>query len=408
MKQLLVLTSFRWPSPEGAAWSRILNYARALVAEGVQVKLASRFGAGRWHEDEWEVEPGIHLLGAGGSTPGTPAPADPDPERRLVEAYRAWRSLQEGPVSLLHIPHLHSYAADLVLLQALAAEPRDPLFLEKNEMEEALVRNVVWVTSWKESLQRIAFYPARLRQARQHDLLATRYDGLLAISTRIETWARGLGVPVQRVPILTHCPPLETPRSGRAEGPVQLGFFGPLTEPKEGVHTLLHALAQAGLTARVQLNLFGRSSPRQIRRFLSLARKVGLTQVKLHGHIPPAQVGGWMEQQELLLLPRPSNQQTEFGFSTKLAEYLASGRAVLATSVSDNGLYLRDGWNGFLAAPGCRDSLAGKLQEAVERRDELPEIGRRGRETAEQHFHYAQHRQALVRFLFPGEREPAE
>lgn len=404
MRQLLILTAFRWPSPEGAAWSRVLNYARALVAEGVQVKLASRFGVGSWHENEIVVEPGICLLGAGAPATGNPDIIGKQLDLQMVAAYRAWRSRQTGSVSILHIPHLHSYAADRILLQALAAGSQDPLFLEKNEMEEALVRNVVWVNSWKESLQRIALYPLRLRQSKQHDLFATRYDGLLAISTHIETWAEGLGVPVLRIPILTNCPQLDKAGTRPSDGLVQLGFFGPLTELKEGVHTLLRALAQAGLTSRVQLNLFGRSTPRQVRRFLSLARRVGLEQVRLHGHIPPDEVDGWMQKQELLLLPRPSNMQTEFGFSTKLAEYLASATAVLATSVSDNGLYLKDGWNSFMAKPGCQDSLADKLREAVERREELPEIGLRGREMAQKHFHYAQHRQALVRFLFPGEK----
>jgi glycosyltransferase involved in cell wall biosynthesis len=101
------------------------------------------------------------------------------------------------------------------------------------------------------------------------------------------------------------------------------------------------------------------------------------------------------------VLPRPSTPQNEAGFSTKLAEYLASCRAVLATRISDVPFYLTDGLDGFLAAPGDPRDLERQLRRilALDRR-ELDAVGARGRETARREFNPLAHAAALLQIFF--------
>ena len=83
-----------------------------------------------------------------------------------------------------------------------------------------------------------------------------------------------------------------------------------------------------------------------------------------------------------------------------LASYMASGSPVLVSDVSDNGMYIKDGLNGFIIPPNDRPALQNKLQEIMNRRAELADIGKRGRETALEHFHYARYGKVLSDFLF--------
>lgn len=400
--QALFLTSFRWDREGGASWARALNMARALRDQGVRVFLASRRGGRDWNHDTRELEPGLILLGAtqGPETPSGPADS---PERRLAGAWLAWRGREVG-TALLYFPSIHQYRADLDLLESLAPHAMGRLFLEKNEMEEALVRNVLLVQSPRESLQRIICYRRRLREARLHDRLVSRYAGVVAISTRIEEWCRAQGVPVLRVPILCGD---QTGSSAGGDGPrrgsgeaLAVGFFGVLSQRKEGIGTFLEAVARAGLGPRLQLNLFGRSSHWQRAAFACRASHCRLSHVTHHGQVSNAEATAAMARQDLLLLPRPTNMQTEYGFSTKLAEFLASGTPVLVTAVSDNALYIRDGEHGFVTQAGDTAALAAKLKQIIESRERLADIGQAGRRLALTHFHYSAHGQALKQFLF--------
>jgi glycosyltransferase involved in cell wall biosynthesis len=84
------------------------------------------------------------------------------------------------------------------------------------------------------------------------------------------------------------------------------------------------------------------------------------------GNIDPDKLTDEFRKYNLLILPRPLNRRTKYGFSTKLSEYLVSGVPVLATDVSDNALYIRDGINGYLIPPGSAPVMAEKMLQVIE------------------------------------------
>jgi len=103
----------------------------------------------------------------------------------------------------------------------------------------------------------------------------------------------------------------------------------------------------------------------------------------------------------LLILPRPRSLQTLYGFSTKLAEYLASSVPVLASRISDNDLYIEDGKNGFLYETGNTELLRAKIEEiAGLSNDKMTAIGRSGRNTAQEHFTIQKYKSQLKSFFF--------
>lgn len=100
-----------------------------------------------------------------------------------------------------------------------------------------------------------------------------------------------------------------------------------------------------------------------------------------------------------LLLPLPDDLVSKTRFPTKLGEYLASGRPVVATSVGELARYLVDGVNALTTAGGDMGHFAEKVHEALADPEQSLRIGRAGRRTAEECFDYRLQGAALLRFL---------
>lgn len=56
-----------------------------------------------------------------------------------------------------------------------------------------------------------------------------------------------------------------------------------------------------------------------------------------------------LKNAEALVLDRPNSLQAQYGFPTKLGEYLLTGNPVVVTKVGDIPLYLKDGVSALLS-----------------------------------------------------------
>jgi glycosyltransferase involved in cell wall biosynthesis len=92
-----------------------------------------------------------------------------------------------------------------------------------------------------------------------------------------------------------------------------------------------------------------------------------------------------------------------FGSPTKLFEYLASGRAVLASDLGQIGEVLEHGVTAWLVPPGDVDALAHGLSELVGRPELRAELGRAGRDCARRRHSWSTHvDHILERLAMPG------
>ena len=102
----------------------------------------------------------------------------------------------------------------------------------------------------------------------------------------------------------------------------------------------------------------------------------------------------------LLLLPRDLHPQTKYGFSTKLAEYLASGVPVLVTNVSDNKLFIKDTKNGFIVEAGNAVHMAEKIISIMHHYNNVaPSVSVNAQETVRKNFYYKNYSNLLETFL---------
>jgi len=201
-----------------------------------------------------------------------------------------------------------------------------------------------------------------------NELQVPFYNGIVVISTNLEKYFSKYTRRIIRIPILC-----DTSSGLHLSPPVydgsifKIGFAGYIHTRKEGFDILLEALRLINETKNAELFMYGVLFEDDRIELESLALKKGLSD-KIHylGNLDPENLIHEFAKYHLLVLPRPLSPQTHYGFSTKLSEYLTSGIPVLVTDVSDNALFIRDNYNGFIIPPGSPGIMKDKLLEIID------------------------------------------
>lgn len=100
-----------------------------------------------------------------------------------------------------------------------------------------------------------------------------------------------------------------------------------------------------------------------------------------------------------LLCCRSNSLYANYGFPTKLGEYLASGSPVIATKVGDVDHYLEDGKNAYLAVAEDSGAIAECMRMTLRNRNAAVQIGLEGQRVAERHFCYPVYSPGITEFL---------
>ncbi|MHB1529475.1 MAG: glycosyltransferase [Acidiferrobacteraceae bacterium] len=100
-----------------------------------------------------------------------------------------------------------------------------------------------------------------------------------------------------------------------------------------------------------------------------------------------------------LLCCRSNSDYANYGFPTKLAEYLASGRPVVATTVGDVTHYLTDEETAFLAEPENIESIDQAIRRLLRDPRHSALVGVRGTEVAKHYFDYRNYVAGISAFI---------
>jgi glycosyltransferase involved in cell wall biosynthesis len=381
----------------GAAYERIFCYAKALAEHGCKIFLCSPL------LDEFEVSQliikNIYLIG---KTNHNKRPLYG--YFKTIKYFKFLKSkMSNTKTNKVIITFPPTLALDIILLVWFKFIYGIDVFCEKNELKIGMTLNYAGdKKSWKRIILQI-FIPFQMVASLIHDLIMIFYNGVIVISTGIEKISKRLNKKVVRLPILVDTNKF-SPNHLCDEGNnilFKIGYFGAISQQKDGIVDFLKAFIALVIPHKkeILIELYGDEN------FIitSLLTKYPVLQKKIiiKGSIAHEDVVKLMPNYDLLILTRPLNLQTKFGFSTKLAEYMASGVPVLVTDVSDNKLYIKGGTNGFVAKPGNIISIVQKLEEILQMdKQRLKEIGLRGRETAIKYFDYRNYSVTLYNFLF--------
>ena len=180
------------------------------------------------------------------------------------------------------------------------------------------------------------------------------------------------GIPAGRAPATIH------DRTPPADGSVTVCAVGGL-RPEKGHRVAVQAVARLcreGVPIRLRLVGDGpdRAALRELVEQLDIA-----SSVEFAGYVPnPA---GVLQQSDLCLLPSHAE-----GFPNAVVEYMAAGRAVVATAVGGVPEVVRDGVNGLLVPPGDVDAMANAIRRLAGDPDLRRRMGQAGRALVEAEF----------------------
>jgi glycosyltransferase involved in cell wall biosynthesis len=166
-------------------------------------------------------------------------------------------------------------------------------------------------------------------------------DAVLTVNDALADRLVRLGVPRDKVTVVMNAPSLERfdrrahpQRSFMADGTLRLVYAGALT-PIYEVEVALDALAilaQRRPTLDVVLDVYGRDYAELD--LLGMAEAAGVGgRVRFHGRIPIASVPRAVAEADIGLAPTRRSSFTDLSLSTKLFEYAAMGKPVVATAL---------------------------------------------------------------------------
>ena len=276
---------------------------------------------------------------------------------------------------------------------------RNKVFYELNEVRK-------YASEYHQSIsfKRIWYSLKKLKNTTAYaflDALLPFFKGLICISSNIEIYGKRYNKNTFRLPILTD-PNIEIKTSKHqyaTKDSFNIGFSGSILLSKENLISFVQVFnklieSQYNLT----FNLCG-SIDSKDKNFL-IEQLDTYDKIQYHGNLDKNELSSFLNQQDLLILPRGFSLQNKYGFSTKLSDYLNHKKVILVTDISDNKMYINDGVNGFIVPPNDEELMFDKLKNIVENFDNIKTtIISNAEQTSKENFDYRLFKTTFQAFL---------
>ncbi len=272
---------------------------------------------------------------------------------------------------------------------AVAQKTDLPLVLEWNSSE-------VWTRKFWNSTARLelVFDPLLAHMERR---VVREADMIVAVSEAAADMARGAGAPDERVVVVPNAVAADdivslADRTRGAQGRMRIGWIGSFG-PWHGAPVLIRALALLPDCAEAVMIGDGQELPmcRRLAHELGVAERIQWAGVLEHEDAVRVLSGC-----DVLASPHVSVRgQRFFGSPTKIFEYMAIGRPIVASALEQIAEVLEDGVTARLVAPGDAAALATAVVEILESPDRGAALGGAARAAAVAR-HMWSHRAATI------------
>lgn len=397
-REVFVISSVSIVRGKTAASQRIMNVAKSIASGDVDVFLCSFPEINNNPVEYTQISPHIfHLYSKTG--PGKPS------FQLFHSIFSLQRFIKErNSNSVIYLYPTSMIVLDWVYLIYFKLLKKNRIFCDVNELRVASLYNRTAPDGFFRKVIFYVKYPVEYFKSRSAELQALFFDGLIVISTNLEKFFSKYSRKIIRIPILSDLSksPDEFENRSYNEGPFKICFSGTISNKKEGLDLLFDAISTINRNKNVELHFYGSFPENEEQVLIKLSEHYHIeNKVLYHGFLNPDEVCLELSKYHLLILPRPLNKQTRYGFSTKISEYLVSGVPTLLTDVSDNGIYIKDFYNGFLVSPGSSSEMISKINQIIENyNDSANNIVRNAYKTAKENFDYKLYTNILTDFLF--------
>ena len=208
--------------------------------------------------------------------------------------------------------------------------------------------------------------PAKLqRLARREAFVWRKADGYVTITRALaEDLERRHGARPRLAVVPDGTRPPAGPSPPAMPGEPMAAYAGHLYAWK-GVDLLLRALAVIpGLKGLI---VGGHAAEPDLARAKALAADLGIMdRVTFTGLVEPSRVAAHLTSATILVVPNPASAiSTSYTSPLKLFEYMAAGRAIVASDLPSIREVLRDGENALLVTPGDPNAIAAAIQTLI-------------------------------------------
>jgi glycosyltransferase involved in cell wall biosynthesis len=232
--------------------------------------------------------------------------------------------------------------------------------------------------------------------------LNTKSDKLLVFSIYLKNFYVSLGYDEKKIMVQPNLTDFDFWKPEKNDTKYTFGYSG-APYLKDGLHDLFKAISSLN-SENLNISLlvigdatFGKSlipSLKEECANLGISEKVFFT-----GLVELSMVKQHLSECKILAITRPSTLQTKAGFPTKLGEYFATRRPVLATNFGDMEEYFKDGTDIVMAECGDSEAIAQKIKWMIENKEELEIISNRGYKTAHDLLEYKNSVSRMISFL---------
>lgn len=122
--------------------------------------------------------------------------------------------------------------------------------------------------------------------------------------------------------------------------------------------------------------------------------------ITFHQHLSPENLDHKFRTCSLIIINKPENLRNRHNFSTKLGECMSYGLPIITTAPGDSRNYLRDRENCLMLPNNANsDDIARHITTLINDPDLAATLGQNAKTTAENHFAWPHHRDALRTFF---------
>jgi len=228
-----------------------------------------------------------------------------------------------------------------------------------------------------------------------------RATGVLVISKEIERRVMTKKLEVNRSLVVHRLPAIvdfERFATAPASEPATFTYCGTWLNDICFCIEALGIVQRAGHPCRLTIVGAGAEYRDEIFKFAA-EKGVPAADIILTGCVDEASLASCYRSAIALLLPMRDDDQSRTRMPNKLAEYLATGRPVVAGNIGELTAFLYDGENAYLAEPGSEQDFADKMIAVLDEPARAARIGAAGQAACKKYLDYTAHTFQLAHFV---------